>query len=232
MRIKINFSFDILVLPLDYQHAIQAFLYQNMSPQYSEAYHSNLKGKIKPFVFSRIFGEYSIKAERLVYNNEAHFYFASNDDSLVMDICKNLLSNTSYNIYSNRVAIDSVHILKNYSPLNNIITYKTISPVVLYQNNMDNKRVYPHPDSDKYRKLIVNNIQKRAVQNNLVFNDIEILEISSIKKGVYKYKTYMYTGYDYSIAIKADENIHSLIQDTGIGYRNPIGFGMIESINK
>lgn len=232
MRIKIDLKFDTLVLPLDYQHALQAFIYKNMSTEYAEMYHSQSTGTIKPFVFSRLFGDYTIKAERMVFLNKAHFYLASCDEMLILDICKNLSVNESYDIFSNYITIDTVHILKNTASCDGTITYRTISPVILYCNNAENRREYLVPNNPKYIELLASNIYKKVSHLSSDCYDIEIVDINNFKKGVYKYKKYMYTGYDYSITIKTNKYVHNIIQDSGIGYRNAIGFGMLESISK
>lgn len=71
MRVKITLegiNQSKIVLPINYQHVVQGFLYRTMKPAYAEYLHKYgfkyEKRHFKLFTFSRIFGKYTVNSEK------------------------------------------------------------------------------------------------------------------------------------------------------------------------
>lgn len=241
MVFKLEFKSDnTIILPVNYQHIVQGFIYNIISEvkEYSNFLHnfgySFGKRKFKLFNFSLVQGLGKVKIE----NKIIYFYgnivieIRSNDD-LFCKIMSSILKNQKYfklgQNYIKLVNIDSYKKIIN----NDNLKIKAISLITVYSTK-DRKTFYYNPFDEKFPKLINENFEKKYFS---FFNKepesiiIKPLIVRDKDKFVTKFKNISYiTAWGGEYELKGKKEYLEFLYNTGLGNKNSEGFGMFEVI--
>lgn len=93
MRLKIEFTCKNLTLPIAYQSAVQGMIYSIFDKEkygkflHDEGYHIDNK-IFKMFVFSNLFGKYTMDNKTIVYSNKTCLYIASQSEEFIQIVYK------------------------------------------------------------------------------------------------------------------------------------------------
>ena len=239
LRIRITLSKKNLTLPLAYQSIIQGIIYGLLSKtdigkKYHDEGYQYTNKKFKCFVFSQLFGNYTIKDKEICFNEDFYFYLSSQDELFLKEIYKVLLHNEYLIIRNQRVLIKDICIF-DLKPFNDIrkIEIKTLSPILIYSTHDDYSTYYKPSDKESV-EYIKQNIRNKALAYNYQIHDFkfDICDILYEKKRMVKYKDCFYPAYLCEIIIQTNFEILSFIYNCGLSSKNSCGFGMIEVVNE
>lgn len=240
MRLRISLRKKDCVLPLNYQHLLQGFIYQSLPKEeegafyHDQGYHSGNR-KYKMFVFSNLLGQnhVDVKNRTITFEEDFHFFFASEDENLVQKFYEFLQNNQRIVLGKEIIEITGTDILTNpYFRGTKELTIRTLSPLVAYRT-ADNYVTYYKPSSPEFEQLIIDNLERKLdslnVRNTISFKMIEVL---SEKKRKIHYKNTFYEAYTAVMKIEVNSDTLSLLLNTGISAKGSAGFGMIETVNE
>ena len=231
MRLKISFTAEQLSLPMDYRRGIQAFLYSCLNPSSGNIYHDDSGFEIKPFVFSSILGAYKIHDDRIVFDGKCSFFVASFDLNFLNEIYQSVCETGMITLYGNFVEIDEIKPVKN-NVRDGTETYNTLSPITVYQTDSEGLRIYLNPDQSEFTELIKENLLHKyeLFAGEDYAYPLKIYHYEVQKRMVCMYKETAYVAYRCRFQVTASSLMHELILDTGVGYRNSAGMGMVERV--
>jgi len=230
MRLKFILDVDNLTLPLNYRYALQSFLYSCLETNRATLLHDDKT--LKPFVFSNIIGKFKIEDKNINYSGQCFFLMASSDKTIIEDVKAYVESNGFINLYDAKIPIKRVELIKRGFE-DSIYSYRTLSPIVIFDKDEDGKYNFYHPEDNYFIEALAKNIKHKY---SLLYDGecpaIDIYDITNIKRRMCEYKGFYYTAYDLALSMNANKEIHQLVMDLGVGYRNPAGFGMLELVKK
>ena len=247
MRIYLTFetiNCKKIILPINYQHIVQGFLYKSMKPAYAEYLHkygfSYEKRRFKLFTFSKIFGNYDIDIvkKQIIFNSPISLFISSPIDDLIRDYVK-IIVNEKIELNGNILRVISVETKTLNNINNNIVIIKMLSPIVEYSTIKDscNKTLYYTPFENKFFELIKNNLVKKYIAYyNKEPNDQKFsMLIYKVDKNKNCITTFFKGSNGYTTVIKGwtglykicgSEELIRFSYDTGLGSKNSAGFGM------
>ncbi len=231
-RVKVIFYSDKpVILPINYNHLLQSYIYNTLTPDLATFLHNEGfrvgKKVFKLFTFSKIFGRYKVDGKLISFSSPFYFYFSTPIQILMDDYVSENFKKEYVRIGNNRVDVQFVEFEE--IPVKSYVVVKTISPIAVYITE-GSRRVYFSPNETQFFEIILNNLRKKYY---LVFGEeykknIEILPHSGRwKKCITKFKNTLIVGWEGKIVINGDEKIVSLALTTGLGSKNSQGFGMV-----
>lgn len=245
MRVKIEFETENeLIIPLHYNHLVQAFIYQNIDKKLRDFLHNKgyiySKRAFKLFTFSKIYGDYEIKDRNIVFKNRFYFYLSSAVTDFLIQICDNLLKRKKLRLGNNRIWTYGVMILPKPEFEENM-KIKMLTPLTvystLYTSDQRKKTYFYSPWETEFATLIEKNLRNKF----LAFNgeeigdfkfDIKPEKVSAQSQKIVKYKNFVIKGWLGIYEISSSPEIIEFAYDTGLGAKNSQGFGMFEVIKK
>ncbi len=239
MQVKIRFSSnkDIL-LPVHYNHIIQAFIYNNIDRDLAMFLHDNgytSNGRVfKLFTFSRILNKGKIEGDRFNFGKKIDLIVSSPLDNFCKSIANSMLLSEDLLLGQNKIRAEEIKILDNLVEVDEI-KVKTLSGIVAYSTFLkpDNSK-YTHyfmPEEKDFNRIVSENLVKKynAFYNtNLSFdNGIEIISLEKPKQVLTYYKNFIIKCTDGKFLIKGDKRLLKLGLDAGFGSKNSQGFGCV-----
>lgn len=237
LRLKIEMKKKGFKIPISYQSILQGLIYNTFQQQeLGDFYHNRgytLDEKVfKMFVFSNLYGDYTIENKELCFNERFRFYLSSYDERFIESFY-NFLTINSKVILNNQI-VDIVNVemvdLPYYSGIKTI-KIKTISPVVAYKT-IDKYVQYFKPSDAEFEQLIFNNLirKDKAYQSHINEIKFKIKEIKFEKERIVKFKNTFYKAYMFMMDIETNYDTLKLLYDTGMSAKGSSGFGMINVI--
>lgn len=244
MVITLEFVDKFFILPIDYNHIIQSFIYRNISSELASFLHERGytygKRSFKLFTFSRLFGEFKLNKENIEFRSPVRLYIASAETRFIQELAETLLKSKNIKLGKQSVEISSIEISPNKN-FGREVLIKTLSPITVYStlHTKDGKKktYYYFPYEKEFSELIFKNLKKKF---KLVYGKepgrrellIEPLDRKSISQRIVKYKGTIVKGWMGRFRLKGSPDLISLGYDTGLGSKNSQGFGMFEVIER
>lgn len=224
MRIKLTLSSDGFTVPLSYQSVIQGLIYSLLD--------NNIQGSsYNGFVFSGLFGEYSIKSGMMNFKHDFYFYISSIDERFMDDLYQALSLQESLVIHKQLVNIKEIRKLelKSFSGVKDI-TIKTLSPVLMY-STIKGFTTYYDLEYQGMNDYIYKNIQNKVEAYHYSIDEMifDIQHVKYQKKRMVKFKDCIYPSYLGEFTVKTNYSTLQLVYDCGLASKNSCGFGMIEA---
>lgn len=248
MRAGIEFTSDSpIILPISYNHLIQAFIYQNIAnyeirQELHDTGYQVGKRRLKFFTFSKLNGRFELdkNLKQIKFYPpvmlKLSFYSDSKYD-ILSDIISNILKNNNLYIGENKVIVKTIA-PENYNFYKNEYLIKMISPILLYRTEKkDSKyiRKYISPWDHEFEDLILQNIKTKVNAAGKEYNisDFTIIPMNPPNPGdgkIIGYKQFKVKAYFGTFRIKGDKQLLKLLYETGIGSGNSEGFGCFDVI--
>lgn len=231
-RVKVIFYSDKpVILPINYNHLLQSYVYNTLTPDlatflHNEGFRVNKK-VFKLFTFSKIFGKYKVNDKFISFSSPFYFYFSTPIQVLMDDYISENFKREYVRIGNNKLDLQFVEFEE--IPSKSSVVVKTVSPITVHITE-ENRIRYFSPDETRFFEMILDNLKKKYY---LVFGEeykknIEILPYSDRwKKCITRFKNTLIVGWEGKIVINGDEKIVSLALTTGLGSKNSQGFGMV-----
>ncbi len=243
MQINIKFyKNDQIVLPIQYNHIVQAFIYNIIDMKLASFLHNNGFGdsrKFKMFTFSKLYGKYNIKTKPgfIIYDKELNLTICSPFEEFCKSFVNGIIQKKIF-LGENELEIVSAEINPIIIEKDEILC-KTLSPIVAYSTLMKHGgskyTIYFEPKENEFEKQINLNLKhKYEAFYNYTVNDfnIKINPISKYKQNIINYKDFIIKGYSGLFKINGPKEILRFAIETGLGSKNSMGFGCLKIIDK
>lgn len=226
-------------MPLNYNHLIQAALYQNIDDTvlrhflHQEGFHLE-KRKFKLFVFSRLLGKCYVEKEKktFVFQPPIELWVASPLKRFVQELSSGILKKGILKIGKENLEVIQTDFVEPVLRTSRI-TVEMLSPLVVYSTITKNSRSYTYyysPFEDRFSDLVKNNLRKKyeivygQPDDDLEFDIApERVEPSDFK--VVMFKDTVIKGWLGRFNLCGSPFLLELALNCGLGSKNSEGFG-------
>lgn len=248
MRIKLTFSTDgELIIPVQYNYLVQSMIYRNISPGLADFLHDHgymLKGRqFKLFTFSRLEGHFSMtKDKKIRFTPPVRLTVASAVERFLRELAEGMLRNDNLFLHGQKLVLESVEVLPPLEDkdMEEEITIKMLSPMVAYntvERDQRSRTYYFSPWDEWFSELITTNLEKKyelVEGQKYTGGSVNILPIGPRDERyckVLEYKDTVIKGWLGIYKLRGDKRLMKIAYDTGLGSKNPQGFGCFEIID-
>lgn len=229
---------------MNYQHALQSFVY-SLFPQQDSAFLHDVgfernKRVYKPFAFSRI------QCNNTVFDKASKqitFYdkFSLSICSLLPELIKNtanyLLLTRDFKFFESTLYVDSIQYVENEVTACHL-RVKALSPITVYSTyeKRDGTKIthYFNPWDKVFEHLIEENFARKyealtgmSLEGEKKLITFRPVYVSEKNKTVTNYKNTWITGWTGIYELEGKPEYISFLLDTGLGAKNASGFGLI-----
>ncbi len=248
MRIKFTFEADEgkVILPINYNRALQSFIYRNITPELSNFLHNKGfkfdKRSFKLFTFSRILGkEYRILKDKkmIEFKTPISFYLSTIYPPVAEEFTSSIIKLNEVVLWKNRLYVSSIEVFTKKFNKEKILI-KMLSPITIYSTlkkpDGKKKTYYYSPFEKEFSELIEKNIIKKYIsyyreEPSEVKFRIKPLKVSEKRNLITTfYKGTVIKGWTGIYEIEGGKELIEFSYSTGIGAKNSQGFGMWEEI--
>ncbi|KYC61673.1 MAG: CRISPR-associated endoribonuclease Cas6 [Heyndrickxia faecalis] len=249
MKLIVTFSANdnALKLPLNYQQMLQGFIYRNLlDPDFSRFLHNHgfLNGKriFKLFVFSQLFGKYSLLKEtkEIVFKGPVTWHVGSIVPEFIKGFGRSLLTSGHLELNGQEMKVEEVTYRQD-TPESEKCRIRMLSPITVYSTyqNQNGKKItqYFDPKDPAFTYLVEENIKKKYAafyqkDTQDLFFKIQPVRVTEKDKRITRYKGFIINGWGGIYVIEGSPNLLSFAESTGLGSKNSQGFGMFEVIHQ
>ena len=240
MQLYVHIELDEpLVLPINYNHIIQAVIYRTLSvmPDYTDFLHnrgySSGHRQYKMFQFSQLKGKYRIKEKRIIFYSFIELEIRSPEPLLIQLLDGGFryggITFGQKNYKNIRTKINDFTVEKEE------LIVKTVTPIVVYSTDSTTKyTVYYSPEDIEFYEEIQNNAYRKYQAYYEVEPDsyVEIREAGDMtaKKLVTKYQGSYIEAWYGNFILSGKRKYLDFLYQTGLGSKNSQGFGMFNII--
>ncbi|MCI7105585.1 MAG: CRISPR-associated endoribonuclease Cas6 [Lachnobacterium sp.] len=226
-----------LVLPINYNHIIQAIIYRALSimPDYADFLHESgyMMGnrQYKMFHFGQLKGKYHIQNKHIVFESNVEFEIRSPEPILI-----NLLAEGFYRngISFGEFLCHNIQMeLYDYTVEEERLLIRMKSPVTVHSTDpFTRKSYYYNPTEPEFYEAVANNFYHKY-QAYYGINPSSFIEITSVgdsneRKFVTNYQGSYITGWFSKFYLSGERKYLDFLYQTGLGEKNSQGFGMFE----
>ncbi|MCD6364006.1 MAG: CRISPR-associated endoribonuclease Cas6 [Synergistetes bacterium] len=246
MRIAIKFEPEggQLVIPIHYNHIVQAMIYSSLDSALADWYHnegySYGKRHFKLFTFSRLIckgAKYLYDKKQIEFSKEITLKISAVDDQLLVSLARYIVRQERIRLGNNNCELLYLGV-ENYPRYREKIIVKAISPIVayrtLYTPEGRKKTVYFSPWDSEFSDLVLSNLERKAKVLNLGEAPsldsayIKPFKVSEKNLAIINFKGTWIKGWSGLYEISVPKPYFKLAFDAGLGSKNSQGFGMIE----
>jgi len=231
-----------LVLPIQYNHLVQAMIYEVLNEELATFLHEegfqNEKRIFKMFTFSRLMGDYFLdkRQGKITFNGSVRLTISSVFNEFSNSIGNGFLSRKTVRLANNELEVKEISVVKE-NVLENEVKIATLSPIVVYSTlyRKDGKKFtyYFNPQENDFSELINQNLKnkyKAFYLKDASEEEVTLTPIGHTKLSVVKYKGFIIKGYTGKFVMKGPIPLIQMGVDTGLGGKNSQGFGCIKII--
>lgn len=246
MLCQISFSSEkSFILPMSYNHIIQAVLYKFINEDsyadfiHNEGYKYN-KRVYKLFSFSNVL-ETPLYIDKLnkqfEFPNNVNLYFSSINNDFFKYVFNSIINmeDTVY-IGKNKASISKIQLINEKTSQKETVEAKspitTYSTFTTYENRK--KTYYYSP----YEKEFSTNLQRNLINKyNALYGEqpkdsrFLIVPKNNIKETIIKYKNFIIKGYTGTFDVEGSQELMEMAFCAGLGSKNSQGFGLIIKSN-
>lgn len=238
MQLVVHIHLDEpLVLPINYNHILQAVVYRSLSimPDFSEFLHEGgfARGQrqYKMFHFSQLSGEYRVQSRQITFYSEVSFEVRSPEPLLIRLLGESIWKQGI--TFGDNLYTDIDLELYDYTVEESDILIRMKSPVTVYSTDpVTNGICYYEPDDPQFYELIQDNFY-RKYQAYYGVTPVSLIRMNphgdrKPKKFVTRYKESYISAWYGTYQLSGRRKYLDFLYQTGIGSKNSQGFGMFE----
>jgi CRISPR-associated endoribonuclease Cas6 len=231
MRFEVELILDNNIINKDYRRNIVSVIKQCLSEEdYEEIYKER---KLRSFTFSPFLQIDNFSKDKIILKDKKIKLFFSTDnmsDGWILINSFRIKKNKELNFGKNKIIVEKVGTLVEKEIKDDIILFKTMSPICI-REQLDEKKSWYHDFDDKGIRILKKNI---IYQLKYEFPRL-LLEELKIKS--FKMKKTIITNYDIqfpvnlgTLIISGDKRILKKLYKCGIGSKTSLGLGMLEIV--
>ena len=226
-----------LVLPINYNHILQAVIYNGLSGHggYSRFLHDegygNEKRQFKMFTFSLLDGKYQVKGKKIVFYDEVRFEVRSPEVFFVQTLA-NVWKKEGIR-FGDRIYSELEVKIVDQSVEEEEIFIQMKTAICVYRTDPETKYTqFYAPDEMEFYQLLKDNFMRKyqACHGVIPEETIEIFpsEVRMKDKMVTKYKGTYLSGWKGIYCLRGKRKYLDFLYQTGLGSKNSQGFGMFD----
>ena len=232
-----------VILPINYNHIVQAMIYNQLDEKVSKFLHEEgfkkEKRTYRLFTFSRLKGDYSLDGRngQIKFNGPIKLVISSPYSDFSNSIGNGLLSNRTIRLGNNELEVKQLAVEKEIVD-NNEIKIETMSPITVYSTLLrgDGKKFtyYFNPKEKEFSEIISNNLKNKYKAFYMMEppeGDVKIESVGTSKMSIINYKNFVIKGYMGRFYIKGPKELLQMGVGAGLGSKNSQGLGCIKMIN-
>ena len=237
MRITLTFEGigNSLRVPIHYNHILQGFIYDNISPKLATFLHEQgyVYGKrsFKLFTFSRLYGKFKLNRDSIEFEFPVRLYIASFDNHF-RSLLRGLIKAGNVRLGERSIRVSSIEV-RPEQKFGKEVIINTLCPITVYStlNTRDGRKktYYYSPYEKEFSTLILENLRKKF---KLIYHKesgtreliIEPLNGKKMSEKIIKYKDFIVKGWLGKFKLKGSPDLISVAYDTGLGSKNSQGF--------
>jgi CRISPR-associated endoribonuclease Cas6 len=239
---QLSFSFESdhpFVLPLQYNHLVQGFIYHAIDSDLARALHDDgfiVDGRsFRLFVFSRLMGNYQIDSSEgtITFGPKVTLWIASPN----YRFCESL----GASIFGQQDLLLGTHRLRSVEASGETpeihttqITVRTFSPITVYSTLLrpDGRKytAYFQPGDPDYDQLVTDNLGRKfraAFDQPPPEGMVRVRSLGRLKLNVVRYKGFIIKGYSGRLRLQGPPPLLQLALNAGLGAKNSQGFGFV-----
>ncbi|MCR4436982.1 MAG: CRISPR-associated endoribonuclease Cas6 [Clostridiales bacterium] len=238
MHIIITFeSAKPVILPINYNHLLQALIYKTMDHELANFLHTKGYGegrKFKLFCFSNLRGNYDTKRMPgfIVFQNRLELEISSPLSQFCESLANGFLKKT-LRLGENILLVQGVSVDWKKITENRIMV-DTLSPVVAYSTLLrpDGRSYtcYFQPGENDFERISAENLRKKyraLYREDGGDGEISIKCLNRPRLHVIQYKDTIIKGYSGRMLIEGPPELLQVALDAGLGSKNSQGFGCL-----
>lgn len=235
MRVEVKLAAkEIQKIPINYNYFLSGVIYRKIGIGDEDLASELHKSRsFKFFTFSRILAEERrIEGDTMLIKN-ARFLLSSPREEIVKAFIEGILSEPAVKVASARFEVMSVEV-KEKPALSSPQAFKTLSPIVVRTvreqfGKMRTWELYPK-DGDFYTHLKANLLKKYETFYGKEAEDLfEIVKIYAVKPVRIDLKGIKHRASLMHFCVEASRELLNFAYDAGLGEKNAMGFGMVET---
>jgi len=234
---------DFLVLPIQYNHLVQAAVYNSIDSELSAFLHekgfTDGKRSFKMFAISLLYGEFQINKEAgsIKFKNTMRLTVSSPVDQFCQSLANTLLKRGFIKLGDSLVPVEKVY-AQQFKVDKEEVRLRTLSPVVLYSTLLrpDGRKYtcYFQPGEPDFTRLLHSNLQRKYKAfygTQPLAEEVEVRPLGPQRMHLVNYKGTIIKGYTGRLHLSGPIPLLQLAVDCGLGGKNAQGFGCVEVVN-
>lgn len=229
-----------IILPIDYNHMVQAMIYNQLEKEVADFLHEEgfrkEKRTYKLFTFSRLLGRFRLdrKKGQIKFIGPIKLIISSPYNDFNNSIGNNILTNKYIRLGNNRLVAKELSVKKERVE-NQQITIDALSPITVYSTLLreDGRKFtyYFNPKEEDFSRIISENLRnkyKAFYGTEPPKGEVIIESKGRSKMSIINYKGFIIKGYMGRFTMLGPIPLLQLGLDAGIGSKNSQGLGCIE----
>jgi len=245
LRLEICFmpeNGETLTLPIQYNHTVQAMIYNSLDDDIGEFLHdkgfTHGKRSFKMFAFSRLMGNYSldISEGKVTFVGPISLVVTSPYSDFCNSLANGLLFKSSVRLGHAKVKVTNISLEKDIID-DEKIKVSTLSPIVVYSTlfRVDGRKYtcYFAPGEKDFDEIVENNLKnkyKAFHKGEPPGGSVSINPIRQPKLSVINYKNTVIKGYSGTFILSGPPSLLQIAVESGLGSKNSQGFGCVRLI--
>lgn len=231
-----------LVLPVHYNHAIQAMLYASLDEELATELHDTgyqtEKRRFRLFVFSRLFGTFRRQGEQLCYQGAVTLHVASPVGEIVENLARTWLRRGVVSLCEHELTVEEVRVEPPPS-VGTEMQVQALSPITVYSTvttPTGKKTYYYAPSEAEFSDQCSMNLRRKYA---LVRGEeappewtvqITPLGVRMANQVIVRYKGTIIKGWMGRYRLSGPAELLALALEAGLGAKNSQGFGMLQLV--
>ena len=239
LRIVLSGGKGNFLIPYNYNYVLSAIVYSKIG-DLGLASSLHFSRDFKFFTFSQIYVPDWRRTKQGIVSKDGklEFYISSPNDELIKSLVEGHLKNSEVDFKGSKLLVEQIELLKR-PVFGECMIMKTMSPMMArIQREVDgNLKIWDlWPGDDRFYENIQNNLINKYVKFYGNFDGDKRLRIKpdmkTIKRRRINIKGNFHRAYMMQFEIEGDPRLLKFAHDCGLGEKNSMGFGMIETIGK
>jgi len=239
MRLKINLSSSNrnYLIPYNYNHILSAIIYRKIA-DLDLAAKLHFSKDFKFFTFSQIYFSDWKRTKKGIISKDGklYFYISSPNEQLIKSLVEGHLESTEVDFKGKKLLVEQIELLKSPSFKENM-KLKTMSPVsASIKREIDGKlKIWDlGPGDERFYESVQKNLVNKYTSFYGDYDGDRWVRIKpnmkTAKRRRIEIKGDFHRGYMMEFEMEADPRLVEFAYECGLGERNSMGFGMVDTI--
>ena len=239
MRLKISLTSNNgnYLIPYNYNHILSAIIYRKIA-DLDLAAKLHFSKDFKFFTFSQIYFSDWKRTKKGIISKDGklYFYISSPNEQLIKSLVEGHLESTEVDFKGKKLLVEQIELLKSPSFKENM-KLKTMSPVsASIKREIDGKlKIWDlGPGDERFYESVQKNLVNKYTSFYGDYDGDRWVRIKpnmkTAKRRRIEIKGDFHRGYMMEFEMEADPRLVEFAYECGLGERNSMGFGMVDTI--
>lgn len=235
MRIKLYFSLESTIIPIDYRRSIISFIKLSLS-EYSEKefekYYNQKDNIVKPYAFSVFFRHPQFDKNNIIVKDKAfemNMTIANYETAISLYNAFNHQKNKKFSINQNSWILRKIDLIPEKEIKDNKIVIKFQSPLCVRRRE-ENKDYYYSFENEEFEAILKMNVKEQLKRMNMKEELANTLKINPVKakKVIIKFYEKQIECSTGIFELEGEIELLNYLYRLGMGSKHSAGFGMFQ----